>query len=61
MEASKKALEAWYAGSETKIILENKIEIYKEKIPKDIKNNVEIFIPLLDTIIKQKVEWKYEF
>jgi hypothetical protein len=60
-EAGQKALEAWYAQSETRNIIQYKLELYQEKLPKEYKKTLAIVIPLVDTLIKQRVEVTYEF
>lgn len=60
-EAGQKALEAWYSQSETRNIVQYKLELYQEKLPKEYKKTLAIILPLVDTLIKQRVEVTYEF
>lgn len=60
-EAAQKAVEAWYVDSSVRQVVQYKLELYQEKIPKKYKKTLEIILPLVDTIIKQRVELKYEF
>ncbi len=59
--AAQKVLEAWYVQSETRNIIQYKIELFQEKLPKKYKKTLEIVLPIMDTIIKQRVEVTYEF
>lgn len=53
--------EALYVDSDVKKTLEYKLEIYKEKVPKELKPAMDIIIPLTDILIKRRVEFNWEF
>jgi hypothetical protein len=53
--------EALYVDSDVKKTLEYKLEIYKEKVPKELKPAIDVIIPLTDILIKRRVEFNWEF
>lgn len=59
--AAQKVVEAWYVQSETRNIIQYKIELFQEKLPKELKKTLDVVLPMVDTIIKQRVEVTYEF
>ena len=53
--------EALYVDSDVKKTIEYKLEIYKEKVPAELKPALDIIIPLTDILIKRRVEFTWEF
>ena len=53
--------EALYVDSDVKKTLEYKLEIYKEKVPAELKPTLDVIIPLTDILIKRRVEFNWEF
>lgn len=53
--------EALYVDSDVKKTIEYKLEIYKEKVPAELKPALDIIIPLTDILIKRRVEFNWEF
>ena len=53
--------EALYVDSDVKKTIEYKLEIYKEKVPVELKPALDVIIPLTDILIKRRVEFTWEF
>lgn len=53
--------EALYVDSDVKKTLEYKLEIYKEKVPTELKPALDVIIPLTDILIKRRVEFNWGF
>lgn len=53
--------EALYVDSDVKKTIEYKLEIYKEKVPTELKPALDVIIPLTDILIKRRVEFTWEF
>ncbi len=53
--------EALYVDSDVKKTIEYKLEIYKEKVPEELKPALDVIIPLTDILIKRRVEFTWEF
>lgn len=53
--------EALYVDSDVKKTIEYKLEIYKEKVPAELKPALDVIIPLTDILIKRRVEFTWEF
>jgi hypothetical protein len=60
-EAVNKITEALYVDSDFKKTLEFRLELYKEKVPKELKPTLDVIIPLTDVLIKRRIELKWEF
>lgn len=60
-EAFQKIGEAMYIQSGLDIIVDKNIRYYQERMPPYCKKTLEIITPIIDTIIKQRVELRYEF
>lgn len=58
--AVNKIAEALYVNSELKTNIENRIEIYKEKVPKHLKPAFDLIIPLTDIVFKRRIELTWE-
>ena len=52
--------EALYVDSDVKKTIEYKLEIYKEKVPAELKPALDVIIPLTDILIKRRVEFTWE-
>lgn len=59
--AVNKITEALYVDSYVRRRLEFKLELYKEKVPKEIKPTLDIIIPLTDVLIQRRIELTWEF
>lgn len=52
--------EALYVDSDVKKTIEHKLEIYKEKVPAELKPALDVIIPLTDILIKRRIELTWE-
>jgi hypothetical protein len=58
--AVNKIAEALYVDSELKYNIEYKLEIYKQKVPKQLKPAFDLIIPLTDILFKRRIELTWE-
>lgn len=55
------ATEAAYIQTGSKEIVEKKIEDIKKNIPQEYKKLIDLIGPIMDTIVKQRIEVTYDF
>lgn len=60
-EATQKASEAFYVQSGLNVIVDRNVKELEEKLPPYCKKSLAFIVPIVDTIVKQRVELKYEF
>lgn len=60
-EATQKAGEALYIQTGIDDIVRENIRRVEEKLPPYCKKSLEIIVPIVDTVIKQRIEIRYEF
>lgn len=60
-ELRDKTAEAFFIQSGVKDHVEERLKVYEANLPKKYKNILEIVLPIIDTVSKGKVVYKYEF
>jgi hypothetical protein len=60
-EAAQKAGEAFYVQSGLNSIVDNNVREIQEKLPPYCKKTLDVIVPIVDIIVKQRIELKYEF
>lgn len=54
-------MEAFYIQSGIQQCVETTLQKYKDSIPEKYKKLIDIIYPIVDTVIKQRAEVRYEF
>lgn len=60
-EAAQKAAEAYYVQSGLSTIVDTNVKELQKNLPEYCKKTLDVIVPIVDTIVKQRVELKYEF
>ena len=60
-DAVQKASEAFYVQSGLNKIVEQNVNDLRDRLPPYCKKSLEVIVPIVDTIVKQRVELRYEF
>ena len=60
-EGMQKATEAFYVQSGLSVMLDNKVRDIRQRMPGYCNKSLDIIVPLVDTVIKRRVELRYEF
>lgn len=59
--AAKVTIGQLYRTEGVDIMVKNRIEYYKEKVPDYIRRPMNSLTPIIDTLVNQRLVWKYEF
>lgn len=60
-DATQKAGEAFYVQSGLNKMVKTKVEEIQNQLPVSIQKSLGVIIPIVDTVVKHRVEIKYEF
>lgn len=60
-EAGQKAGEALYVQTGLNEIVDRNVKDIQEKLPPYCKKTLDVIMPIVDIVVKQRIEWKHEF
>lgn len=55
------SVEAAYIQMGLDQTIQYKVEVLQSKIPKEYKKTLDLVVPIIDTLIKKRIEVRYEF
>lgn len=60
-DAAQKTAEALYIQTGLNKIVDDNVRKYQERLPPYCKKTLDFIVPVIDTLVKQRVELRYEF
>lgn len=60
-QALNTTIEAAYVQSGVDVQIKYKVDLIKQKIPKEYQKSFDFIVPVIDTLVKKRIEFKYEF